>query len=45
MLVHELCHLRHMDHSPAFWALVATIVPDHEARRARLADLQDSLAL
>lgn len=38
VLIHELCHLRHMDHSPAFWALVASIDPDHKAHRKWLKD-------
>lgn len=29
VILHELCHLRHMDHSPRFWAEVARICPDH----------------
>lgn len=45
ILVHELCHLRHMDHSARFWNLVATLVPDYAARRERIADLQPALAL
>ena len=30
---HELCHLRVFGHSPAFWALLETRVPDHAAWR------------
>ena len=39
VLVHELAHLAVRDHSPAFWDLVRTAVPDHERRRERLAFL------
>lgn len=45
ILVHELCHLRHMDHSPGFWRLVATLVPDYRLKRERIAALQPALAL
>ena len=31
--VHELCHLREANHSPAFWAQVAAILPDYKVRR------------
>lgn len=29
VVIHELAHLRRLDHSPAFWALVAERRPDH----------------
>lgn len=36
VVVHELCHLKRRDHSPAFWAQVAAVLPDYQARRRRL---------
>lgn len=33
VVVHELCHLKHMNHSASFWNLVAQQIPTHEACR------------
>jgi hypothetical protein len=33
VIVHELCHLTHPDHSRAFWELVGAQVPDYRYRR------------
>lgn len=38
VIVHELMHLKRMDHSPAFWKLVARACPAYEAARAWLRD-------
>lgn len=40
VVVHELCHLREMNHSKRFWELVAQTVPDHVARRRELRELR-----
>ncbi|MCB1980122.1 MAG: M48 family metallopeptidase [Burkholderiaceae bacterium] len=36
VVVHELAHLRVMDHSPRFWAEVAAVLPHHAQLRQRL---------
>jgi len=33
LIVHELCHLVHMNHSKDFWGLVERSVPDFEKQR------------
>ena len=33
VMIHELMHLKRMDHSPKFWRLVATACPDYQAAR------------
>jgi len=38
VVAHELAHLRVMDHSPQFWAVVRSVVPDYEHIRGRLRD-------
>jgi predicted metal-dependent hydrolase len=36
VLIHELMHLRQMDHSPAYWRLVAKACPAYADARAWL---------
>jgi predicted metal-dependent hydrolase len=36
VLIHELMHLRRMDHSPAFWSLVGNACPGYQEARAWL---------
>jgi predicted metal-dependent hydrolase len=38
VVVHELSHLRVMDHSPRFWDTVRTVVPDYARLRSQLKD-------
>jgi predicted metal-dependent hydrolase len=36
VVAHELCHLRHKDHSAEFWDLLRLVMPDYEIRKERL---------
>ena len=36
VVVHELCHIRHHDHSPAFYRLVESVLPDYKERERLL---------
>jgi predicted metal-dependent hydrolase len=36
VVAHELCHLRHKDHSAEFWDLLRLLMPDYEIRKERL---------
>jgi predicted metal-dependent hydrolase len=36
VVTHELAHLREMNHSPAFWEVVRSVLPDYERHRGAL---------
>jgi predicted metal-dependent hydrolase len=38
VVVHELCHLRHHDHSKRFWSLVGEVWPQYRKHKAWLDD-------
>ncbi len=38
VVVHELCHLTHMNHSKDFWNMVASIMPEYKTYRQWLKD-------
>jgi len=38
LMIHELCHTRHLNHSKAFWALVESHCPDFRAHEKLLSD-------
>ena len=33
IVVHELCHMNHLDHSDAFWNEVEKVMPDFYKRK------------
>jgi hypothetical protein len=39
IVVHELVHLVHKDHTKEFWALLGKVMPDYEDRRTALRGL------
>ncbi|MDP1833412.1 MAG: M48 family metallopeptidase [Candidatus Moranbacteria bacterium] len=40
VIVHELCHLRELNHSRDFWNLMAQTVPNHRELRKRLKSIK-----
>ena len=45
VVVHELCHLTHMNHSKEFWSLVGSVIPDYKIRRKWLKENGHTLRL
>ena len=45
VLIHELMHLRRLDHSPHFWRLVAHACPDFESSRRWLRENKHTLEI
>lgn len=38
--LHELCHLKHMNHSKSFWSLVSSYMPDYKIAEKELKDIR-----
>lgn len=36
VIVHEIAHLKELNHSKAFWAIVESVLPDYKERKALL---------
>lgn len=45
VVVHELVHLKHHDHSKAFWQKVEQIIPDYKSRRKWLKENSHNLTM
>ena len=45
VIIHELCHLKEMNHSPAFWALLGKYCPDYAEQRKWLKQHEAEIAL
>lgn len=45
VVVHELCHLTHMNHSREFWRMVESVMPDYKIHRQWLREHGGELTL
>lgn len=45
VIVHELCHIKHMNHSADFWHAVEEILPDYKEKRAWLKEHGTELSM
>ncbi|MCL2688146.1 MAG: M48 family metallopeptidase [Methanobrevibacter sp.] len=44
VIVHELAHIKQHNHSPKFWNIVESIIPDYEKRKEKLKLLGEKLS-
>lgn len=44
IVIHELCHMRHFDHSPEFWGEVQRYCPDYKRHKAYLKKLWQEIS-
>ncbi|WNR45165.1 M48 family metallopeptidase [Paenibacillus roseipurpureus] len=45
VVIHELCHLSHMNHDRSFWRLLGSIMPDYKEKEAYLARYGQAMTL
>jgi predicted metal-dependent hydrolase len=45
VVVHELAHIREHNHSPRFWKVVQSVLPDYKDRQSKLKTLQKKLSV
>ncbi len=45
VVAHELCHIRHKDHSARFWNFLAQAMPDYKTRRKTLRHVERRLVM
>lgn len=43
IMIHELAHLREMNHSPQFWAVVESFLPDYRGLRRDMRSIESTL--
>jgi predicted metal-dependent hydrolase len=45
VVVHELCHLKHPNHSPTYWRFVKREIPDYDRCRQWLREHEGELVI
>jgi predicted metal-dependent hydrolase len=41
VILHEVAHMRYMDHAAAFYALIRSVMPDYDLRHAKLKETEN----